>query len=333
MNESPALQLLLTAALSLTNQRVAFIQAFAHPLLHDLNKHSKELSLLQSFKPAINDLKDMGFSPRELSGSFDVVLMIPSKDKVQSLGWMALAFEHLVEGGKLLVACENQYGAKSYESALTKLAGVAASTPKSKCRLVSAKKTVKLDIELQHTWLADVKPMCLPSHGLWAQAGLFSWKAADVGSQLLLEHLPVFEGEGMDLCCGYGLLSAHILNTSNNIKQLHMVEAEALALACAKKNVSSFSQVRFHHSDATCEALPKHLRWIVCNPPFHTGQSRDIELGKMIVTRACESLTYHGQLYMVANRQLPYEHILKAHLREVEVIAVGQGFKVMRGKK
>lgn len=341
MNESLALPLLLKTALKLVKAqekaasglRIAFINAFAHPLLLELKQHVGQLCLVQTFKPDMNDLISAGLVVTPFQGEFDVVLLIPGKDKVQSLGWMASAFDYLRDAGKLIVACENQYGAKSYESALKKLAGVAASNSKSKCRLFSTQKTEKLDVKRQQTWLDEAKPKRLLSHGLWAQAGLFSWKAADVGSQLLIKHLPSLEGEGMDLCCGYGLLSAHILNTSKNIKQLHMVEAEALALACAKKNVSSCAHVSFYHADASCESLPEHLNWIVCNPPFHTGQSRDVELGKTIVTRACESLTYNGQLFMVANRQLPYEKILKTHLREVEVIAVGQGFKVIKGKK
>ncbi|MDX8387746.1 MAG: methyltransferase [Ghiorsea sp.] len=333
MNQSPALPLLLQAALSTRSKRIGFIHAFAHPLLTELNQAVADLDIEQSFKPAIDELKQLGLSTNKLSGSYDLILLIPSKDKLQSLGWMATAFAHLVDGGKLLLACENQYGAKSYDSALKKIAGISVSNSKSKCRLCSAKKTSALDIGLQQAWIEAALPKRLDSHGLWAQAGLFSWKSADVGSKLLLEHLPEMEGEGLDLCCGYGLLSHSILHKSANIKQLHMFEAESLALDCAKKNVKAFEQVSFYHLDATKDSLPKHLDWIVCNPPFHTGQSRDVELGQTIVTCACEALKYNGNLYVVANRQLPYEKILKAQLREVEIIAVGNGFKVIRGRK
>ena len=333
MNDSPALPLLLQAALTSDYKRIGFINAFTHPLLQELKTKSDTLNLVQSFKPDGDDLKADGFQTDALVDDLECILLIPSKDKIQTLGWIAQAFKHLAEGGKLLVACENQYGAKSYESALKKIAGTSQSRSKSKCRFMSAKKSAALDTALQQAWLDEATPQRLDSHGLWAQAGLFSWKAADVGSSLLLKHLPALEGEGMDLCCGYGLLSAALLKKSPTIKQLHMVEAEALALACAKRNVAGFEHATFYHMDAAKEDLPKHLDWIVCNPPFHTGQIRDVELGKTIVTRACESLKYNGELYVVANRQLPYEKILKAQLREIEQIAVGDGFKVLRGKK
>ena len=333
LNDSPALPLLLQAVLTSGYNKIGFINAFAHPLLSDLKTKSDTLNLVQSFKPDVDVLKANGFQTDLLADDLDCILLIPSKDKIQNLGWIAEAFNHLVEGGKLLVACENQYGAKSYESALKKIAGIAQSNSKSKCRLMSAKKTVALDTALQQVWLDEAAPRRLDSHGLWAQAGLFSWKAADTGSSLLLKHLPMLEGEGMDLCCGYGLLSAALLEKSPKVKRLHMVEAEGLALACAKRNVQGFESVVFYHMDAAKEGLPKHLDWIVCNPPFHTGQNRDVELGKTIVTRACESLKYNGELYLVANRQLPYEKILKTSLSEIEQIAVGDGFKVLRGKK
>ena len=334
MSDSPVLQLLLQqAAMASEGERLAFLNASAHPLLHRLQQQSVEFTLEQSFKPEINALKAAGFAPGELHGEYDLVLLHPAKDKVQSLGWMAKAFSHLRDGGKLLIACENQYGAKSYESALQKLAGVVNSISKSKCRLFSAKKSAVLDSALQQNWLADAQPRQLESHGLGAQAGLFSWKSADTGSQLLMEHLPQFKGEGMDLCCGYGLLSVALLQSSAEIARLHLVEAERLALDNARKNVAFSTKVELHHLDAAQEALPKHLDWIVCNPPFHSGQSRDVDLGKTIVSRACDSLKDGGELYMVANRQLPYENVLKAKLREVETLAVGQGFKVIRGKK
>ena len=337
MSESPALALLLKAALSAAPKCVAFINATAHPLLLELTQQVDVYVLNQTFKPYILELKTLGLSVSDIEGQFDLVLLIPSKDKKQSLGWMAQAFEHLSDNGKVMVACENQYGAKSYESALKKLAGHAGSSSKSKCRLFSAKKTATLNVELQQQWLDESKPSMMDSHGLWAQAGLFSWKTADIGSQLLLKHLPVFQGKGMDLCCGYGLLSAHILKTSPNITHMHLVEAESLALDCAKKNVVEYDSdsvsLSFHHLDAVNESLPKHLNFVVCNPPFHTGQNRDVELGQTIVKKACGALTHGGELYLVANRQLPYEKILKEYLREVECLAAGDGFKVLRGKK
>jgi 16S rRNA (guanine1207-N2)-methyltransferase len=139
-------------------------------------------------------------------------------------------------------------------------------------------------------------------------------------------------GEGADVCCGYGLLSEHALRISAQITRLHLIEADRLALFCAEQNTASWNEkVETHWLDATTEQLPPELDWVVCNPPFHTGQSRDIELGQTIVARACRNLKRSGKLYLVANRKLPYEQILDAELKRFQILAEADGFKVMQG--
>ncbi|MDQ7004518.1 MAG: methyltransferase [Ghiorsea sp.] len=330
--DSPAFNLLTEAALEQPAQHIAVFNAQAHPLWIKLTQQA-EVSFSQIFKPYVLELEVMGLQVSDIQGEFELILFVPSKDKKQSLGWMAQAINHLSNGGKLMMACENQYGAKSYESALKKLAGATASSSKSKCRLFSAKKTDSLNVSLQQQWLDDAKPQVMESHGLWTQAGLFSWKSADIGSAMLLKHLPKLSGKVMDLCCGYGLLANHIIKHNDNVSALHLVEADSLALDCAVQNTKGFAYVSTHHLDAVHELLPKHMDTVVCNPPFHTGQTRDVELGQHIVSKACGALTHGGELYLVANRQLPYEKILHEQLRDVECLAAHDGFKVIRGKK
>ncbi len=337
MSESPALTLLYQQALAFSPQNIAIINAHAHPLLSDMQQQHPKVNCQQWFKPESNALAHLGLDSSPLTGLYDRILIIPSKDKVQTLGWMALAFEHLVEHGQCHVACENKHGAKSYETALKQLALHVNSTSKAKCRLFSASKTSDLVTSLQQTWLAASRVQRLPSHHLWTQAGIFSWKQADLGSALLLQHLPhTLTGSGMDLCCGYALLTADILENSPHIKTLHLVEADALALACAQQNTATTqhsTQLCYHHVDASCESLPKHLDWVVCNPPFHRGHVRDVALGQSIVRRACHALKHGGELYLVANRQLPYEKLLAEQLSHVEIRAVGDGFKIIYGKR
>ncbi len=328
---SPAFDLLFAAAKQQSAGRVAVYHAQAHPDLYTLSQQC-ELTLSQSFKPFILAIQAMGLRVSALQGEYDLALLVPGKDKKQSLGWMADAFTRLKTGGQLLIACENRYGAKSYEAALQKLAGQVTSTSRAKCRLFSARKTLNLDAELQKQWIEEAKPHMISSHGLWAQPGLFSWKKADTGSQMLLKHLPRLSGKVMDLCCGYGLLAAHI-KQHQDVSEIHLVEADSLALACAERNMRGFSSAVYHHVDATIEALPEQMDAVVCNPPFHTGQTRDVALGETIARKACSALTHGGELYLVANRKLPYEHILKSHLRGTQTLAQGDGFKVIRGKK
>jgi len=245
---------------------------------------------------------------------------------------MAQAMQQLKPNGRIIIACANQYGAKSYQQALSSLAGTVSVSSKSKCRIFSAYKTKDYDDVLAQTWIQAGQIQQVEALGLFSQAGLFSWNRADLGSQLLLAQLPKLSGQGMDLCCGYGLLSVHLLQHSTDIACLHLIDAEHQALLCAKKNTQAWGkQCHYACLDASQDTLPTELDWLVCNPPFHIGQTREVTLGQKIIARGCQSLKRDGEIWMVANRQLPYEKVLEQHLRQYNTVEEAQGFKIIHG--
>jgi 16S rRNA (guanine1207-N2)-methyltransferase len=66
-----------------------------------------------------------------------------------------------------------------------------------------------------------------------------------------------------------------------------------------------------HWHDVTT-GLPGPFDAILMNPPFHTGQATDVDLGRAFLKVAFASLKRGGKLLLVANRQLPYEAVLEA---------------------
>ena len=335
----PAVELLYQAAIETldgTPKKIAIFNAYAEPLLKTVAGRCDALFLLQHFKPEYNELKRMGLeSSLQIDSEVDVALLIPSKNKQQTLGWMAEAMNSLVDGGKLIASCANSHGAKSYEKAMKELAGSVSSSSKSKCRLFSARKSESLYRELAAQWIADARPRQVESHELISQPGNFCWEKPDVGSQLLLKQLPAdLQGRGMDLCSGYGLLSVDLLKNSPGIETLYLVEADRLALNCAEQNTTAWqAKVKPLWLDAAQEALPLKLDWIVCNPPFHSGHERDISLGQAIIANGCKSLKRSGKIYMVANRKLPYEATLDRMLMQHHITAQEQGFKIIEATK
>jgi len=334
---SAAVELLYQAAIAHAASRVLIINAHAHHLLPLLREQCQLLDVQQHFKPEHALIQHSGLPASTVipadAKHYDRILVLPSKNKQQTLGWMAEAMHRLEEHGTIMLACANRHGAKSYESALQTLAGNIRSRSKSKCRVFSARKTNALDSVLSQQWISSAQQNHNTKHGLISQPGLFSWDRADTGSQLLIDHLPnTLSGTGMDLCCGYGFLSEHLLRTSPDINLLHLLEADALALACAARNTTTWPhKTRQHWLDASCDQLPAKLDWIVCNPPFHSGQTRDVELGQRIVQRACQALRQGGVLYVVANRQLPYEACMRSELQSCTTLVEANGFKIIQG--
>ncbi|MDQ6982143.1 MAG: methyltransferase [Mariprofundus sp.] len=327
-----ATKLLYQAALEIPSRQTLIINAHAHALLTSM----ESIDLQQHFKPEYTAIKNIGLSVfpalPDTSRLYDLILLLPAKNKQQTLGWMAEAMNRLSTNGKFMFACANAHGAKSYEAALKKLAGNVSSRSKSKCRLCSARKLSAFNASFAAQWLEDARPRSIESHGMISRPGLFSWDHADTGSSLLIKQLPVLRGIGMDLCCGYGLLTENILRQSTDIKQIHLLDADWLALDCARQNTTTWQNiVQWHWKDAMHNSLPKQLDWVVCNPPFHSDQSRDVGLGQSIVLHACQSLKRGGQLYLVANRQLPYEQLLRSELRQCQILVEADGFKVIKG--
>ena len=164
--------------------------------------------------------------------------------------------------------------------------------------------------------------------GLWTQPGVFSWNRIDPGSALLMDHLPDLSGRGADLGAGLGVL-AHGVLASEKVTELTLVELDARAVACARRNVTD-PRVQFLQADVRKLNVPtlKNLDFIVMNPPFHDGGAEDKSLGQAFLKTAAALLKKGGRLFCVANRHLPYESVLNEHFRRVQLIAEQDGFKV-----
>jgi len=341
LSSTVAIDLLYQAGLAHCNSmeeqaHVHIWHAQANPCLANLKNIAASLRCHQTFKPECKALQSLGIEALDNIGDVhelsDLALLVPYKTKQQTLFYMAKAMQQLKIGGRIIMACANMHGAKSYQHALASLAGGANASSKSKCRIFSAYKTNDYDMSLAQTWMAMGDVQKVEGLNLYSQAGLFSWNRADIGSQLLLSHLPQLSGQGMDLCCGYGLLSVHLLQKYTDIQRLHLIDAEKQAIVCAEKNTQAWlSQCVYDCLDATQDRLPSGLDWLVCNPPFHTGQTREVGLGQAIVAKGCQSLKHGGEIWMVANRQLPYEQVLGKHLRQHHIIQEMQGFKIIHG--
>lgn len=151
-------------------------------------------------------------------------------------------------------------------------------------------------------------------HGFALAPGVFSADGIDPGSYALAEVLPErIEGRVIDLGAGWGYLSA--VAEARGATSIDMVEANAMALACAAANTS---HARAHWGDATCWRPDHAAEHVLMNPPFHAGGRKGVpELGRAFIANAARCLSPSGTLWMVANRHLPYEDTLARHFARV----------------
>ncbi|MEO0664187.1 MAG: methyltransferase [Pseudomonadota bacterium] len=151
------------------------------------------------------------------------------------------------------------------------------------------------------------------AYGFTLAPGVFSADGIDPGSYALAEVLPErFEGPVIDLGAGWGYLSA--VAEARGATEIDMVEANAMALACAEANTQ---HARGHWADATRWRPAEKARHVIMNPPFHEGRRGVPELGQAFIANAARCLLPSGALWMVANRHLPYEETLSQHFSKV----------------
>ncbi len=172
--------------------------------------------------------------------------------------------------------------------------------------------------------------------GLWTQPGVFSWDRPDPGTRQLLAALPALAGRGADLGCGLGVLARAVLAgpalAGSGVTRLDLVDLDRRAIAAARRNVQDPRAV-FHWADARVAPELSGLDFVVMNPPFHDHGVEDRELGQSFIRRAHQILRPGGTLWLVANRHLPYEAVLRDLFRRVTPHGEGAGFKICEAHK
>ena len=167
--------------------------------------------------------------------------------------------------------------------------------------------------------------------GLWTWPGAFSWNRIDPGSALLEQTLPPLSGRGADFGCGIGILARTIL-ASPKVENLALIDIDRRAVEMAARNLDDpRAQVRW--ADLRGGTDLKGLDFVVTNPPFHDGGAEDQSLGQAFIRRAAEALRPGGILWLVANRHLPYEAVLKTLFRRVTPKVEAAGYKIYEALK
>lgn len=162
--------------------------------------------------------------------------------------------------------------------------------------------------------------------------GLFSADAIDPASRLLADHLPVRLGARLaDLGGGWGYLTARVLERAD-VEEVHLVEADRAALDCARANLPD-PRVHLHWEDATRWRPEMRFDTVVTNPPFHAGRNPDPALGREFIAAAARLLAPKGQLFLVANRHLPYEAEMTAQFAVVRELGGDARFKLLHGQR
>ncbi len=297
----------------------------------------------QSFKPDAEALQRSGLTVEDgdntdMSAQYPLVLVLPPRQRDEARALFAQALQRCAPGGIVVACIVNDDGAKSGEGDFKKLCGLDSNLTKHHCRVFWVRRDdAKIDAALLAQWstLDAVRPIL--DGRFISRPGVFAWDRIDPASQLLAEHLPAdLRGRAADLGAGYGYLSAELLQRCPGIISLDLYEAEARALDLARRNFADSATqlpLKFLWQDVTL-GLSESYDVIVTNPPFHTQQSAARpDIGRAFIAAAAAALVPGGRLWLVANRNLPYELELDANFGSVRIVAQQQGFKIIEAIK
>lgn len=293
------------------------------PVDYDLSAlDAYELTLDHTSFPIVSGYRDAGYDVVDDLGRPDAVIVVVPRDKALARDMIARAAAVcdvvIVDGYKT-------DGVDSLFKAARKALGDLPSLPKDHGRIFWMTPGGTFA-----DWRAPAPNR--KDHGFITTVGIFSADKVDAGSTLLAAALPEkLPARMADLGAGWGYLGAPVLARAG-VRSLDMIEADRTALDCARANVSD-PRVTFHWADATDFKPDQAYDGIIMNPPFHVGRSADPALGRGFIVAAAKLLAPHGKLWMVANRHLPYESVLRDQFRNVDEVSGNGAFKVFHANR
>ena len=317
---SPRLSLALDAGLSLS-EPLTVIGATPD---HDLSALPQTAEIVQPFKPFHDHFAALGFDakPESDTDCHDAIIFLP---RAKALA-RALIFQACARAdGAVVVDGAKTDGVDSLLKDIRKRVPVEGPIAKAHGKIF----WFQADKQAFADWAAPEKQRV---DGFCTAPGVFSADGIDPASALLAQALPQKLGARVaDLGAGWGYLSARVL-ADDSVRGLHLVEADHIALTCARSNVID-ARAQFHWADATTWTAPEPLDAIIMNPPFHTSRAADPALGQGFIQSAARNLGRSGDLWMVANRHLPYEAVLADAFLRVDEVAGDNRFKVFHASR
>ncbi|MBP8932655.1 MAG: class I SAM-dependent methyltransferase [Paracoccus sp.] len=269
-------------------------------------------------------LKARGFEVvTSAAGQFDAAIVFLSRARAATRARLAEAVQHLPAGASLWVDGAKTDGIDAVMKELRALAPVDEVQSRAHGKIFRV--TLPQPGWLPGDWAArDLEA----APGMVTRPGVFSADGPDPASVALAAHLPEkLPTRMVDLGAGWGWLSAELLKHPG-LEVLHLVEADAVALDCARRNVTD-PRAQFHWADALEFRLREPVNGVVMNPPFHQGRAADPRLGAGFIRSAAALLTGAGRLWMVANRHLPYEQVLRECFADVSELGGDSRFKIL----
>lgn len=271
----------------------------------------------------------------ELSGQFAAVLIQAPKTLALLEDQLAGLQDKISADTLVLAGAMIKHLPRSVGDLLEKYIGpVQASLAVKKARLLHAspRQPEPLPIPAAHHYRLPELDLELVNH-----AGIFSREGLDVGTRLLLQHLPQDLGNKTvaDLGCGNGVLALACARANPDANFVLADESRAAVRSAQDSWTLNLGErpAEIRAGDGLYEQEPGSLDLVLCNPPFHQLQAMNDFLALRMFRQAHRALKPGGELLLVGNRHLGYHVKLKRWFASIEQVAAHPKFVVLRARK
>ena len=260
------------------------------------------------------------FGPWAEGSGFDsvVVRLHPAAERTRLL--VAMAASAARAGATLTLVGHNNAGARSAGKFLDQIGEWAVLDTRYHCRAftstVARTPSTSLD-EWRATFTFD-------GIAVVSYPGVFAHGRVDDGTKLLLSVLEP-RARALDVGCGNGVISAWLLKQQVAVDA---IDVDALAIEATRAtapNASVFPSDVF-------ENIHQRYDLIVSNPPFHAGKRQTSEASVRLIEESPQHLSPGGQLWLVANRFLPYARVFDEAFGRFDVATETSSYRVYRAR-
>lgn len=166
-------------------------------------------------------------------------------------------------------------------------------------------------------------------------SGVFSKKAIDFGTRLLIESFtePAVEGPFLDLGCGYGPIGIALASVYDE-RTVSMVDINERAVYLSNENIqrNEVENARAFVSEGFAEVDEEQFAAIITNPPIRTGK----KVLYPLIEKSAEHLRSDGEFWAVVQKKQgapSFIKLLETLFREVHVVERSKGYYILRAVK
>ena len=303
------------------------------PLNYICLRNIKSCKFFSSQKDCLKEAKKLGFSiETSINKKFDTVILELTKNTDHNLSLFAMAEESLNLKGVLVLNGNNNLGIQSLIKKINFYWMHTDLLIKSRGRIASFIKEINLSRQIKH-W-KQLSKLKINKDGYYTSPEMFSPKQIDQGSIKLANVLKnSLNGKVADLGSGWGYLSKSALSTNFEIEQITMFEKNFSAINAAKLNVlDRRAKFKWLNIEVLKKFKTKYDH-IICNPPFHEGTQKKIDLLQSFINCSAHIIKKNGSAWMVFVSDISVEKYIEKAFGNFKIIKKDRHYKVYEMSK